>query len=97
MQPPAEAGERAGITSVRRRRPGWTPSQLGVQRLFSASGAIRTLRGMTATMIGYARCSTDEQDLTAQRQLLLGLGVAPDRIYLDDGLTSPAPTVTAPA
>src|SRR5215213_2853110 len=42
---------------------------------------------MTATLIGYARCSTDDQDLTAQRQLLLGLGVAPDRIYLDHGLT----------
>ena len=50
---------------------------------------------MTATLIGYARCSTDEQDLTAQRQLLLGLGVASDRIYLDHG--SPAPTATAPA
>jgi DNA invertase Pin-like site-specific DNA recombinase len=42
---------------------------------------------MTATLIGYARCSTDEQDLTAQSQLLLGLGVAADRIYLDHGLT----------
>jgi len=42
---------------------------------------------MTATLIGYARCSTDRQDLTAQRQLLLGLGVADDRIYLDHGLT----------
>src|SRR5919112_2389096 len=42
---------------------------------------------MTATLIGYARCSTDEQDLTAQRQILLGLGVASDRIYLDHGLT----------
>jgi len=42
---------------------------------------------MTATLIGYARCSTDEQDLTVQRQILLGLGVAPDRIYLDHGLT----------
>ena len=42
---------------------------------------------MTATLIGYARCSTDEQDLTAQRQILLGLGVAPDRIYLDHGFT----------
>ena len=31
-------------------------------------------------MIGYARVSTDEQDLTA-------LGVAPDRIYVDHGLT----------
>ena len=42
---------------------------------------------MSETLIGYARCSTDEQDLTAQRQLLLGLGVASDRIYLDHGLT----------
>jgi DNA invertase Pin-like site-specific DNA recombinase len=37
--------------------------------------------------IGYARCSTDEQDLTAQRGILAGLGVADDRIYLDHGLT----------
>jgi DNA invertase Pin-like site-specific DNA recombinase len=37
--------------------------------------------------IGYARCSTDEQDLTAQRHALLGLGVTEDRIYLDHGLT----------
>ncbi len=42
---------------------------------------------MTATLIGYARCSTDTQDLTAQREILLGLGVADDRIYLDRGLT----------
>jgi len=37
---------------------------------------------MTATLIGYARCSTDEQDLTAQRGILAGLGVAEDRVYL---------------
>ena len=42
---------------------------------------------MTATLIGYAHCSTNEQDLTAQRQILLGLSVAPDRIYLDHGVT----------
>jgi DNA invertase Pin-like site-specific DNA recombinase len=42
---------------------------------------------MTATLIGYARCSTDRHDLTGQRQILLGLGVAEDRIYLDHGLT----------
>lgn len=37
--------------------------------------------------IGYARCSTDTQDLTAQRQALAALGVAQDRIYTDHGLT----------
>ncbi|WP_255511476.1 MULTISPECIES: hypothetical protein [Kribbella] len=31
---------------------------------------------MTATLIVYARCSTDEQDLTAQLGILLELGVA---------------------
>ena len=45
---------------------------------------------MTATLIGYARCSTDRQDLTAQRQALAELGVAPDRIYMDKGLMSTA-------
>ena len=48
---------------------------------------IRTLPPMTATLIGYARCSTDRQDLAAQRQALLELGVAEDRIYTDHGLT----------
>ncbi len=42
---------------------------------------------MTETLIGYARCSTDKQDLAAQRAMLEDLGVAPDRIYMDRGLT----------
>jgi DNA invertase Pin-like site-specific DNA recombinase len=42
---------------------------------------------VSGTLIGYARCSTDEQDLTAQRQRLAELGVTEDRIYLDHGLT----------
>ncbi len=42
---------------------------------------------MPGTLIGYARCSTDKQDLTAQRKALVELGVAEDRIYLDHGLT----------
>ena len=42
---------------------------------------------MTNTRIGYARCSTDKQDLTAQRAALADLGVAADRIYTDHGLT----------
>ena len=42
---------------------------------------------MTATLIGYARCSTDRQDLSAQLQERLALGVTEDRIYTDHGLT----------
>ena len=42
---------------------------------------------MPKTLIGYARCSTDKQDLTAQREALADLGVAADRIYVDHGLT----------
>ncbi len=37
--------------------------------------------------VGYARCSTVLQDLTAQRQALAEFGVPDDRIYLDKGLT----------
>jgi hypothetical protein len=40
-----------------------------------------------AALIGYARCSTDKQDLAAQRAALETLGVAADRIYVDHGLT----------
>ncbi len=42
---------------------------------------------MSALLVGYARCSTDQQDLTAQRDGLSGLGVEADRIYVDHGLT----------
>lgn len=42
---------------------------------------------MTEIRIGYARCSTDRQDLTAQQEALVKLGVSPDRIYTDKGLT----------
>ena len=45
---------------------------------------------MSATLIGYARCSTDSQDLAAQRHALQELGVAEDRIYTDHGLTGTA-------
>jgi len=42
---------------------------------------------VATTLVGYARCSTDKQDLEAQHGILLGLGVAADRIYVDRGLT----------
>nr|WP_207208314.1 recombinase family protein [Nocardioides glacieisoli] len=43
---------------------------------------------MSALLVGYARCSTDQQDLTAQRDGLLALGVEAERIYVDHGLTA---------
>ncbi len=42
---------------------------------------------MTMTLIGYARCSTEKQDLAVRRAALEYLGVAADRIYTDHGLT----------
>jgi len=40
-----------------------------------------------AIRIGYARCSTHNQDLEARRKALPGLDMAEDRIYTDHGLT----------
>ncbi len=42
---------------------------------------------MAGLLIGYARVSTDEQDLTAQHEALADLGVDPARVYVDHGLT----------
>lgn len=44
-------------------------------------------RPMKQALVGYARCSTDKQDLEAQRQALRVLGVAEDHIYTDQGMT----------
>ncbi|MET3807243.1 DNA invertase Pin-like site-specific DNA recombinase [Nakamurella sp. UYEF19] len=46
---------------------------------------------MAALLIGYARCSTDQQDLTAQHDSLAALGVAAARVYVDHGLTGTNP------
>lgn len=41
---------------------------------------------MSALLVGYPRCSTDQQNLTAQRDALRSLGVEPERIYVDHGV-----------
>jgi len=38
---------------------------------------------MNELLVGYARVSTEQQDLTAQRNGLHALGVGDDRIYVD--------------
>jgi DNA invertase Pin-like site-specific DNA recombinase len=59
----------------------------------SPSGGQSGDRGPSGTLAGWenasanARCSTTSQDLTAQREILAGLGVPDHRIYLDRGLT----------
>src|SRR3954451_4409486 len=42
---------------------------------------------MSALLVGYARVSTHDQDLTAQRDALASLGVSAERTYVDHGLT----------
>lgn len=42
---------------------------------------------MTNVLVGYARCSTDKQDLAAQQEALARLGVDAKRIYTDHGFS----------
>lgn len=42
---------------------------------------------MSPLEVGYARATTDERDLTAQRDGLAALGVEPQRVCVDHGLT----------
>jgi DNA invertase Pin-like site-specific DNA recombinase len=55
------------------------------------SGDLYAERGLTvpsmSERVGYARCSLDKQDITAQREILGSLDVPEDRIYLNHGPT----------
>lgn len=42
---------------------------------------------MNSILVGYARCSIDKQDLSAQIQALIDLGVSKDYIYTDHGFS----------
>jgi DNA invertase Pin-like site-specific DNA recombinase len=45
------------------------------------------MSSVNAPRVGYARCSTDEQDVEIQVEQLTGLGVAADRVYIDRGFS----------
>ena len=72
----------AGVASALDMRQGQLgPTWLDVCRPLGDRGRMNEL------LVGYARVSTEQQDLTAQRIGLNALGVGDDRIYVDHGLT----------
>lgn len=68
-------------------KAGLTASQKDSTIKIAVMGPLTYNLAMKNVRIGYARCSTDKQDLTAQREALIGLGVDPERVYTDHGLT----------
>jgi len=50
-------------------------------------GHVGGLRCSSPRSAGYARCSTDRQDVQAQRTQLATLGVDAQRVYVDEGLS----------
>ena len=77
---------------------GETLSHIDGTMIVSPKGGLAD--AMTDTFIGYARCSTDMQDLAAQRAALEAFGVVQERIYVDHGLsgtTRDRPGLTKPS
>jgi hypothetical protein len=65
-----------------------TPAPHGRLRKRTGGGQAGTLgRVNDLIRVGYARCSTDEQDVIIQTEQLLALGVPADRIYIDRGFS----------
>ena len=56
-------------------------------KVTSSDAAVRRPVPLAGILIGYARCSTEKQALTTQREILADLGVAEERVYLDHGMT----------
>jgi DNA invertase Pin-like site-specific DNA recombinase len=94
----AERGHRPVVLASRSKDGnGWTRSYLVSGRARSSlprhedlaplDRAERASPPGTGVLIGYARCSTDKQDLAAQRHTLRQLGVSDERVYLDHGMT----------
>src|SRR5262249_36729818 len=59
------------------------PSHIARPMIVSVVEGYPYTPGVPATLSGYARCSTDKQDLEANQRILPGVRVAADRIYRD--------------
>jgi hypothetical protein len=67
--------------------PGQQPRLTRRGWVLPCAGPTREEQLTAPLLIGYARVSTDEQDLTAQREALAAPGVRAERTYVDHGLT----------